>query len=614
MLFRNRATKGATGDNVLPIKEVKSTGQKVTSWIDYAGQINRNEWLIVGWAYHPTETDLKAKLSIGRAGETCELTLIRGARPDVCIHHGDPDLDKQPGFAIIARLNAKEEPGDKLRARLVLEIGNEKQEHKLEKPGPVDPEKAAPPLGTFSAEQRSLVYKKIFDGADPLFINQLATLPKRESRRINIDDAISLPDGFFINGWFDNSNGDLVGIYLLSGNRLSSNIINEISWYHRKDIVYAFDHIPNTYDAGGFAYVPVDPEEHNDHIGVITVTDQGEVTRNTFRAIPLNGNEIELTQKVLGNVDIRSPDLDDVFGRHIDTALRGIWQERISASDEAEVSEYGSLPEEPRRSVIVPVYGRYDLVLYQLSQFASDPDFRDSDLVYVLDDPSIKKDFLQLCDDSYRIFQVPFRVVMSGKNQGFACANNLGVSYARSDTLVLLNSDVIPHEKGWLQRLQDQYDSLDKAGVLGVRLVYEDETIQHDGMEFIKSPEYPAIWLNDHPNKGLPVWLAEEPGCRETHAVTAACMMVGKDRYDEAGGLDPSYILGDFEDSDFCLKLREKGYRNYLLSTVQLYHLERQSQNLIDPGDWKHKLTIFNGWLHTGRWEKTINNINSSQS
>jgi GT2 family glycosyltransferase len=532
----------------------------------------------------------------------------------VCIHHGDPDLERQPGFAIIARLSGKGGPDDKGRARLVLEIGGEKQEHKLEKPGPVDPEKAAPPLCTFSKQQRALVFSHIFDHADRLLINQLATLPRRESSRINIDDAISLPNGFFINGWFDNSNGELVGVYLLTGNRLSGNIINEISSYHRKDIVHAFDHVPDTYDAGGFAYVPVEPEEHSDHVGVITLTDQGEVTRNTFRVIPLNGNEIELTQKVLGNVDIRSPDLGDVFGRHIDTALHEIWQERISASGEADVFEYGSLPEDPKRSIIVPVYGRYDLLMYQLSQFASDPDFRESDLVYVLDDPSIKKDFLQLCEDSYRIFQVPFRVVMNGKNQGFAGANNLGVSQARSGMLVLLNSDVIPHEKGWLSRLQEQYEALDNPGAVGVRLVYEDETIQHDGMAFIESPEYPDIWLNDHPNKGLPVWLADEPGCRETHTVTAACMMLGKDRYDEIGGLDPSYILGDFEDSDFCLKLIEKGYRNYLVSTVQLYHLERQSQNLVNPGDWKHKLTIFNGWLHTRRWANTIQNIDSSQS
>ena len=192
-----KITKSATEDNVLPLKEVKATGKKITSWIDYAGLINRNELLIIGWAYPPPESDINAELSTGRSGETCELTLIRGERHDVCIHHRDPDLEKQPGFVIIARLNGKDELYDDLRVRLVLEIGNEKEEYKLEELGPVDPWKAAPPLHAFGKEQRSLVYKQIFDRADQLFINQLATLPKRESRRINIDDAISLANGFF---------------------------------------------------------------------------------------------------------------------------------------------------------------------------------------------------------------------------------------------------------------------------------------------------------------------------------------------------------------------------------------------------------------------------------
>ena len=158
-----RITKSAANDNVLPIEEDKATGQKKVSWIDYAGLINRNELLIIGWAYPPPESDINAELSTGRSGETCELNLIRGERPDVCIHHGDEDLEKQPGFAIIARLNGKDEPDDDLWVTLVLEIGNEKEEYKLEELGPVDPWKAAPPLHAFSKEQRSLVYKQIFD-------------------------------------------------------------------------------------------------------------------------------------------------------------------------------------------------------------------------------------------------------------------------------------------------------------------------------------------------------------------------------------------------------------------------------------------------------------------
>ena len=68
---------------------------------------------------------------------------------------------------------------------------------------------------------------------------------------------------------------------------------------------------------------------------------------------------------------------------------------------------------------------------YQLSQFALDQDFQRNDLIYVIDDPRIFEDVRAGCEDLYEIFRVPFRVVYSGENQGFAAANNLGVHFAR---------------------------------------------------------------------------------------------------------------------------------------------------------------------------------------
>jgi lipopolysaccharide export system protein LptC len=55
--------------------------------------------------------------------------------------------------------------------------------------------------------------------------------------------------------------------------------------------------------------------------------------------------------------------------------------------------------------------------------------------------------------------------------------------------------------------------------------------------------------------------------------------------------------------------LVEQGYENYVLGSEKLYHLERQSQSLVDQGDWKFKLTLFNGWQHTARWNNMINEL-----
>ena len=90
---------------------------------------------------------------------------------------------------------------------------------------------------------------------------------------------------------------------------------------------------------------------------------------------------------------------------------------------------------------------------------------------------------------------------------------------------------------------------------------------------------------------------------------TGACMFMDKSLYQEIGGFDPLYVLGDFEDSDLCLKVIDKGLKIYCSSTVRLYHLERLSQNLVDQGDWKFKLTLVNGVHQMNKWSALLEEI-----
>ena len=84
---------------------------------------------------------------------------------------------------------------------------------------------------------------------------------------------------------------------------------------------------------------------------------------------------------------------------------------------------------------------------------------------------------------------------------------------------------------------------------------------------------------------------------------------ISKSLFEEVGGFDPAYVLGDFEDSDLCLKVLEAGKRNVICRDVELNHLERQSQNLVEAGDWKHKLTIYNAITYNQRWSQKLNQL-----
>ena len=151
------------------------------------------------------------------------------------------------------------------------------------------------------------------------------------------------------------------------------------------------------------------------------------------------------------------------------------------------------------------------------------------------------------------------------------------------------------------------YRNTPGIGILGVKLLYENGSVQHAGMEFRRSTAWANMWINYHPFKGQSGLGLQ--GLHAIDAVTAACVLIEADLYRTLGGLSEEYIVGDFEDSDLCLRALEAGRRNYLALDIELYHLERQSQARIGDAQWRNNLTLYNGWLHHMRWAAQIEKL-----
>lgn len=264
--------------------------------------------------------------------------------------------------------------------------------------------------------------------------------------------------------------------------------------------------------------------------------------------------------------------------------------------------EFGLQVTNPRVSVIVPLYGRFDFIRHQLAQFVNDSDFAEVELIYVLDDPALVSPTLEFAAYHHALFEVPLKLIWYNQNRGFAGANNIGVRHARGEYLVLLNSDVIPQRPGWIRTLRSALDSLPEAGAVGPLLQFGDDSIQHAGMEPRRDPGLPGFLLNAHPGKGQ-VWRG--PDVPSEHPLlTAACLMLKKSDYLSVGGFDEGYLIGDFEDSDLSLALRKQGRRLYLVPEARLWHLERQSQNLGNIAGYRQMITLYNGW----RYHKKVQN------
>ena len=270
------------------------------------------------------------------------------------------------------------------------------------------------------------------------------------------------------------------------------------------------------------------------------------------------------------------------------------------------VIQLGRPSASPKVSVIVPLYGRTDFVEHQLLEFCSDPWLMaHAELIYVLDDPKLVDQFVAQAEALHRLYRLPFRWVWGNANRGFSGANNLGVKHANGEYFVFLNSDAFPQESGWLQALVQVLQDRPDIGAVGPRLVFADGSIQHAGMEFLRRDEL-GVWVNHHPRMGLDPSLDPAKELTLVPAVTGACLAMRRTDFDLVDGWDTGYLIGDFEDSDLCLKLRAAGLNIAYLPKVQLTHLERQSFKLLGHDEFRTRVVIYNAVRHQTRWASLI--------
>lgn len=276
------------------------------------------------------------------------------------------------------------------------------------------------------------------------------------------------------------------------------------------------------------------------------------------------------------------------------------------------VREYGKLPIEPKVSIIIPLYGRIDFVEHQLLEFSKDSWLiKNAEIIYVFDDPRLIESAWREFYTLQNLYGVPFKAIWGGNNRGFSGANNLGATIASGDHLLFLNSDVFPQQTTWLFELVKTFETTKNIGAIVPRLTFSDGSIQHAGMEFRYRPEYGVV-LNEHPLMGLDPQLDDKPEkLRVVPAATGACILLSRENFDRVKGWNESYLIGDFEDSDLCLSLRELGLKIYYHSGVCLTHLERQSFSLLGDGIFKQQVTIYNAVQHQNRWFKDPETINA---
>jgi GT2 family glycosyltransferase len=309
-----------------------------------------------------------------------------------------------------------------------------------------------------------------------------------------------------------------------------------------------------------------------------------------------------LRTAVLADQELELLPEDELRRRHIKPAL-----ERMRRSSEpvrvATRDDHGDIPSSPEISIVVPVHGRLDLIQHQLAQFAHDPDLGEVELIYVLDSPEHAIRARSFVRSLYRLYGIPLRLVILSQHAGMAAAQNLGVGSAAGRLVVLLDSDVLPIAPRWLSRLKEAHDRSPTIGAVGAKLLYEDDSIQHAGLDLEREPD--GTWTFGRRCHALSAELPASCESRTVAAVSGACMMLPRELFERLGGMSRDLVEGLYADRDLCLRLWELGYTCWYEADVVLHHLAGFSFATSERAD----LAAFNEWLLVERWGPQLDEL-----
>lgn len=169
----------------------------------------------------------------------------------------------------------------------------------------------------------------------------------------------------------------------------------------------------------------------------------------------------------------------------------------------------------------------------------------------------------------------------------FSRINNFAVEHAKGEYLLFLNNDTEMLGTDCIKELIS-VGTRPEVGAVGARLLYSDGVVQHAGVIIGLSGVAGHAFVGESGEN--PGYFARAVIAQNYSAVTAACMLVRKSVFDEVGGFEESLRV-NFNDVDFCLKIREKGYLIVYTPAAELYHYESKSRGMEDTPE---KLERFN--------------------
>lgn len=284
--------------------------------------------------------------------------------------------------------------------------------------------------------------------------------------------------------------------------------------------------------------------------------------------------------------------IDSIYATtvHNHPVYLGFWRVRYHIKDN------------PKVSIVIPTKNNHDLLKQCLLSIIDQTTYANFEIVLV-DTGSTDPEIQELYQSKLVTANPVVVTKWSGKKFNFSLACNHGAKRATGEYLLFLNNDTEVISGDWIEGLLEHAQRED-VGMVGAKLFFPNKTIQHAGVVLSERDIAFHPFFGHDPQLDIftNIYLSNVRNCS---AVTAACSMVSKKKFDAVGGFD-SELRVTYQDVDLNLKLLDKGYKNIYTPYVELLHYESMSVGKMRGGNRDMKEVKEASDLMRKRWLKYL--------
>jgi glycosyl transferase family protein len=271
---------------------------------------------------------------------------------------------------------------------------------------------------------------------------------------------------------------------------------------------------------------------------------------------------------------------------HIERVGKSLPIEKIDKGvDYGIYHKYFIMEDKPLLSIIIPNKDHREDLDLAIRSIMTKSSYKNIEFIVVENNSTDKKTF-----DYYDKIQKEFdnvKVVRWEREFNYSLINNFGVNFANGEYLFFLNNDIELINPTSIEEMM-WYAVREDVGIVGARLLYNDDTIQHAGVVigFGGVAGHTFIGLSEVENS----YFHRALTLQDYSAVTAAALITKKSVFEEVGGFSEDLAVA-FNDIDFCMKVRAKNYLVVYNPYALFYHYESKSRGLEDSPE---KIERFN--------------------